>query len=168
MAPATPTWHALPLTRATCSTLPRNRSPASAAIDAHGEAATLATATPGARVAAHRQCLRAGTPSPCAGSEVRSGCRTGPRRLHLRRGHRRPPGGAAPGRWLDPRVTRLCTNGAFNACSKLYGAAWQAARALGYTRLSPTPCPRKVAPACAPPAGGWAARAAGGPGAAPR
>lgn len=32
-------------------------------------------------------------------------------------------------------VTRLCTNGAFNACSKLYGAAWQAARALGYTRL---------------------------------
>src|SRR3989344_7894719 len=42
-------------------------------------------------------------------------------------------------------VTRLCTNGAPNACSKLYGAAWQAARALGYTRLSPTPCPRKVA-----------------------
>src|SRR3989344_9566085 len=65
-------------------------------------------------------------------------------------------------------VTRLCTNGAFNACSKLYGAAWQAARALGYTRLSPTPFPRKVAPACAPPAGGWSARAAAAPGARPR
>ncbi|WP_410236060.1 XF1762 family protein [Pseudomonas aeruginosa] len=32
-------------------------------------------------------------------------------------------------------VTRLCTNGAPNACSKLYGAAWKAAKALGYTRL---------------------------------
>ena len=32
-------------------------------------------------------------------------------------------------------VTRLCTNGAPNACSKLYGAAWKAAKALGYTQL---------------------------------
>lgn len=32
-------------------------------------------------------------------------------------------------------VTRLCTDGAPNACSKLYGAAWKAAKALGYTRL---------------------------------
>ncbi|MBG5521628.1 XF1762 family protein [Pseudomonas aeruginosa] len=32
-------------------------------------------------------------------------------------------------------VTRLCTDGTPNACSKLYGAAWQAARALGYIRL---------------------------------
>lgn len=32
-------------------------------------------------------------------------------------------------------VTRLCTNGAPNACSKLYSAAWKAAKALGYTRL---------------------------------
>lgn len=32
-------------------------------------------------------------------------------------------------------VTRLCTDGARNACSMLYGAAWRAARALGYRRL---------------------------------
>ncbi|OFS40784.1 hypothetical protein HMPREF3069_20185, partial [Achromobacter xylosoxidans] len=32
-------------------------------------------------------------------------------------------------------VTRLCTDGTPSACSKLYGAAWQAARALGYIRL---------------------------------
>ena len=32
-------------------------------------------------------------------------------------------------------VTRLCTTGEFNACSLLYGAAWRAARALGYRRL---------------------------------
>ncbi|MDR0578702.1 MAG: hypothetical protein LBI87_14520 [Candidatus Accumulibacter sp.] len=32
-------------------------------------------------------------------------------------------------------VTRLCTDGTYNACSKLYAAAGRAARALGYTRL---------------------------------
>jgi len=32
-------------------------------------------------------------------------------------------------------VTRLCTDGSFNACSILYGAAWRAARAMGYRRL---------------------------------
>lgn len=32
-------------------------------------------------------------------------------------------------------VTRLATSGAPNACSKLYGAAWRAVRALGYRRL---------------------------------
>ena len=32
-------------------------------------------------------------------------------------------------------VNRLCTDGAKNACSMLYGAAWRAARALGYRRL---------------------------------
>lgn len=32
-------------------------------------------------------------------------------------------------------VNRLCTDGARNACSLLYGAAWRAARALGYTKL---------------------------------
>lgn len=32
-------------------------------------------------------------------------------------------------------VTRLCTDGSRNACSLLYGAAWRAARALGYRRL---------------------------------
>jgi hypothetical protein len=32
-------------------------------------------------------------------------------------------------------VTRLCTDATPNACSKLYGAAQRATRALGYTRL---------------------------------
>jgi len=32
-------------------------------------------------------------------------------------------------------VTRCCTNGTKNAASMLYGAAWQAAKALGYKRL---------------------------------
>ena len=32
-------------------------------------------------------------------------------------------------------VTRLCTDGTANACSKLYSAACRAARALGYIRL---------------------------------
>lgn len=42
-------------------------------------------------------------------------------------------------RHLDDRstleVTRSCTDGTRNANSKLYGAAWRAARALGYHRL---------------------------------
>lgn len=36
---------------------------------------------------------------------------------------------------LTLEVTRLATNGARNACSFLYGAAWRATRALGYVRL---------------------------------
>lgn len=32
-------------------------------------------------------------------------------------------------------VTRLCTDGTKNACSMLYGAAWRAARAMGYVRI---------------------------------
>ena len=32
-------------------------------------------------------------------------------------------------------VTRLCTDGAKNACSMLYAACWRAARAMGYRRL---------------------------------
>lgn len=32
-------------------------------------------------------------------------------------------------------VNRVCTDGARNACSMLYGAAWRAVRALGYRRL---------------------------------
>ncbi len=32
-------------------------------------------------------------------------------------------------------VTRLCTDGTPNACSKLYSAAWRAARALGYRKM---------------------------------
>lgn len=32
-------------------------------------------------------------------------------------------------------VNRCCTDGAHNACSMLYAAAWKAAKAMGYTRL---------------------------------
>ena len=32
-------------------------------------------------------------------------------------------------------VTRCCTDGTKNACSKLYSSAWRAAKALGYKRL---------------------------------
>ena len=32
-------------------------------------------------------------------------------------------------------VNRCCTDGTKNACSMLYGAAWRAARALGFKRL---------------------------------
>jgi hypothetical protein len=32
-------------------------------------------------------------------------------------------------------VTRLCTDGTPNACSKLYAACWRAARAMGYRKL---------------------------------
>ncbi len=42
-------------------------------------------------------------------------------------------------RYLDNgatlEVTRLCTDGTKNACSFLYGAAWRAARALGYAKI---------------------------------
>ena len=36
---------------------------------------------------------------------------------------------------LTLEVTRLATDGSPNACSCLYAAAWQAAKALGYRRL---------------------------------
>ena len=32
-------------------------------------------------------------------------------------------------------VNRVCTDGANNACSMLYGAAWRAAKAMGFKRL---------------------------------
>lgn len=32
-------------------------------------------------------------------------------------------------------VNRLCTDGTQNACSKLYAAAWRAARAMGYKKI---------------------------------
>lgn len=42
-------------------------------------------------------------------------------------------------RFLDDgytlEVTRLCTDGTKNACSFLYGAAWRAAKALGYKKI---------------------------------
>lgn len=36
---------------------------------------------------------------------------------------------------LTLEVNRCCTDGTRNACSMLYGAAWRAAKALGYLRL---------------------------------
>lgn len=36
---------------------------------------------------------------------------------------------------LTAEVTRVATDGCENACSALYGAAWRAARALGYRKL---------------------------------
>lgn len=42
-------------------------------------------------------------------------------------------------RYLDDGLTlevnRCCTDGTRNACSMLYGAAWRAAKALGYKRI---------------------------------
>ena len=32
-------------------------------------------------------------------------------------------------------ITRCCTDGTKNVCSKLYAAAWRAARAMGYKRI---------------------------------
>lgn len=36
---------------------------------------------------------------------------------------------------LTLEVNRCCTDGAKNACSMLYSAAWRAARAMGYLKL---------------------------------
>jgi hypothetical protein len=36
---------------------------------------------------------------------------------------------------LTAEVTRLCTTGYPNTCSLLLGAAWRAARAMGYRRM---------------------------------
>lgn len=36
---------------------------------------------------------------------------------------------------LTVEVTRCCTDGTRNACSLLYGAAWRAAKALGFRRM---------------------------------
>lgn len=36
---------------------------------------------------------------------------------------------------LTLEVNRCCTDGTKNACSMLYGAAWRAAKALGYKRI---------------------------------
>ncbi|WP_342358077.1 XF1762 family protein [Actinoplanes ianthinogenes] len=75
---------------------------------------------------------------------------------HVHRHHRRPQGyrfavgvanetdlvgvamaGRPVARALDDgrtiEVTRVATDGTYNACSMLYGACWRAARALGYT-----------------------------------
>ena len=49
-------------------------------------------------------------------------------------------------------VNRCCTDGSKNACSMLYGAAWRAAKALGYKRLVTYTLPEE---------GGTSLRAAG-------
>ncbi len=49
-------------------------------------------------------------------------------------------------------VNRCCTDGSRNACSILYGAAWKAAKALGYKRLITYTLPQE---------GGASLRAAG-------
>lgn len=49
-------------------------------------------------------------------------------------------------------VNRVCTDGAKNACSMLYGAAWRAAKALGYRKLITYTLPEE---------GGTSLRAAG-------
>ena len=49
-------------------------------------------------------------------------------------------------------VNRVATNGAENACSMLYGAAWRAARAMGYRRAVTYTLPQE---------GGTSLRAAG-------
>jgi hypothetical protein len=49
-------------------------------------------------------------------------------------------------------VNRVATDGARNACSMLYGAAWRAAKALGYRRLITYTLPQE---------GGASVRAAG-------
>lgn len=36
---------------------------------------------------------------------------------------------------LTAEVTRLCTDGTQNACSKLYAAAWKTSHAMGYKRI---------------------------------
>ena len=36
---------------------------------------------------------------------------------------------------LTLEITRLCTDGTKNACSKLYASAWKVAKGLGYKRL---------------------------------
>lgn len=46
----------------------------------------------------------------------------------------RPVGRKSDDGWTL-EVNRVCTDGASNACSMLYGAAWRVARALGYRRL---------------------------------
>ena len=64
--------------------------------------------------------------------------------------------GRPVGRLLDDgftaEVNRCCTDGARNACSMLYGAAWRAARALGYRKLITYTLPKE---------GGASLRAAG-------
>ena len=68
-------------------------------------------------------------------------------------------------RYLDDgftlEVTRLCTNGAKNACSFLYGSAARAAAAMGYKASSPTRWKVKTVQAFGLPAGSVKAKRVG-------
>lgn len=59
-------------------------------------------------------------------------------------------------------VLRVCTDGARNACSMLYGAAWRAARAIGYRRLVTYTLPEEGGSSLR--AAGWALIGAAGGG----
>jgi hypothetical protein len=50
-------------------------------------------------------------------------------------------------------VNRCCTDGTRNACSMLYGAAWRAAKALGFARLITYTLPQEGGHRCAEQAG---------------
>jgi hypothetical protein len=54
---------------------------------------------------------------------------------------------------LTAEVTRLCTTGYPNTCSLLLGAAWRAARAMGYRRM--ITYTRADEPGTSLRAGGW-------------
>ena len=49
---------------------------------------------------------------------------------------------------LAAEITRLCTDGARNACSMLYGAARKAARALGHDPVFTYTLPEEGGPVC--------------------
>jgi len=63
----------------------------------------------------------------------------------------RPVAGMAQDGWTA-ELTRMATDGTRNACSMLYGAAWRAARALGWMKLITYTLPEE---------GGGSLRAAG-------
>ena len=63
----------------------------------------------------------------------------------------RPVARASDNGWTL-EANRVCTDGAHNACSMLYGAAWRVAKALGYRKLITYTLPEE---------GGTSLRAAG-------
>ena len=137
-----PPRHAPPATTPAC----HRRQPHEHAID-------LAEAAPPTGVAAHGQCIRSVAPSPPPpgpGREVRPGRHAERQRPDPRRGHCRPPGRAAPGRWKS----RGCAPTAHPApaASSTARPGRRQGRWATYA-CSPTPCPTKVAPASR--AAGW-------------
>ncbi|KAG0919174.1 hypothetical protein G6F32_016300 [Rhizopus arrhizus] len=133
---------------------PPGTTPACHRRQPHEHAIDLAEAAPPTGVAAHGQCIRSVAPSPPPpgpGREVRPGRHAERQRPDPRRGHCRPPGRAAPGRWKS----RGCAPTAHPApaASSTARPGRRQGRWATYA-CSPPPCPTKAAPACAPPAGG--------------